>query len=482
MQIHAAAELERRKRTKINRTDVKAADRIIDFVRKTKRDYQTNWHHAVLCDRLDSFVNGDIKRLIVCMPPRHGKSELVSRRLPAYILGRNPDAKIIACSYSADLAQRMNRDVQRIMDDAAYISQFPDTRLYGKNIRTIADGSWLRNSDIFEVVNHSGVYRSAGVGGGIGGMGFDFGIIDDPIKNREDADSQRIRDKVWDWWQSTFYTRAEKDAAILLTTTRWHGDDLAGRILGSGDASDWSVVSFPAVCEDADNPDDPRNIGDPLWPGKYDSTALDKIRQAIGPYQWASLYQQRPRPREGGMFKAQWFALVDAVPRDALRVRWWDKGATEGDGDYTAGVLVAYHDGVFYIEDVVRGQWSSGERDRIIRQTAELDRLRGLNITYWGEQEPGSGGKDAAQAFVRLLAGYNVHTEPTTGNKESACEPLAAQAEAGNVRVLRAAWTIGFVNEACEFPSGKNDDQIESAARASNKLAISGGSFAYSYR
>lgn len=477
-------EIEKRRRASLSRPKTQAVSGLLDFTSKTKGDYQTNWHHRVLCYRLDRFVSGEIKRLIVCMPPRHGKSELVSRRLPAYIFGRNPDARIIACSYSADLAQRMNRDVQRIMDDQAYGVLFPDTRLYGKNIRTVADGSWLRNSDIFEIVNHSGVYRSAGVGGGIGGMGFDYGIIDDPIKNREDADSTRIRDKVWDWWQSTFYTRAEKDAAILLTTTRWHSDDIAGRILESEDAKDWAVLSFPAVCDSIDNPDDPRNVGDPLWPGKYDTHALDTIRRAIGPYQWASLYQQRPRPREGGMFKAQWFKMVDAVPHNAMRVRWWDRAATEGDGDYTAGVLVAYHNGVFFVEDVVKGQWSSGERDRVIRQTAERDRASGLTVTYWGEQEPGSGGKDAAQSFVRLLAGFDVHTEPTTGSKESACEPLAAQAEADNLRVLRSPWATGFINEACEFPSSKHDDMIESAARASNKLAanIGAGGFAFSYR
>ena len=328
------------------------------------------------------------------------------------------------------------------------------------------------------------MYRSAGVGGGIGGMGFDFGVIDDPIKNREEADSLRYRDKVWDWWQSTYYTRAEKDAAILLTTTRWHSDDLAGRILSSGGASDWQLLSLPAVCDEVGLPDDPRHLDEPLWADKYDADALAKIKMAIGAYQWASLYQQRPRPREGGMFKAHWFKTCDAIPRHAARVRWWDRAATEGDGDYTVGALVAYHEGAFYIEDIVRGQWSSGERDRIIRHTAETDRARGLTVTYWGEQEPGSGGKDAALSFVRGMAGFDVHTEPTTGNKETACEPFAAQCEAGNVYLLPGAWVTGFTDEACEFPSGKHDDQIESVSRAANKLAADIGTsgFSFSYR
>ena len=151
------------------------------FTTFTKPDYQVNWHHRVLCQYLDRFVAGEIPRLMIFMPPRFGKSELVSRRLPAYILGRNLNAQIIACSYSADLASRMNRDVQRIIDNEAYHKLYPDTRLFGKNVRTIGDSSWLRNSDIFEVVGAKGVYRSAGIGGGIVGLGFEYGLLDDPI-------------------------------------------------------------------------------------------------------------------------------------------------------------------------------------------------------------------------------------------------------------------------------------------------------------
>jgi predicted phage terminase large subunit-like protein len=444
------------------------------FTTYTKADYQVNWHHRVLCEYLDRFVAGEIKRLMIFMPPRHGKSELVSRRLPAYIFGRKPDASIIACSYGADLAQRMNRDVQRIMDEPSYAMVFPGTRLYGKNVRTIADGSYLRNSDIFEIVNQAGVYRAAGIGGGIGGMGFHFGIVDDPIKNREEADSIRIRNSVWDWWRSTFYTRAEKDAAILLTTTRWHRDDIAGRILDSEEAQDWKVLSFPALCEEAGLPDDPRKVDEPLWMDKYNRAALDDIQRTIGPYQWASLYQQRPRPREGAMFKEHWLPLCEVVPHDVRRLRWWDRAATEGEGDYTAGVLMAYADGVWFIENVMRGQWSSGERDLVIKDTAIKDRALYGEVEIWSEQEPGSSGKDKALDFVRMLAGFNAHAKPSTGNKVTRAEALSAQAEWGNVRVLRAEWTSTFIDEMTDFPSGSHDDQVDAAASAFNQLALSG--------
>ena len=173
-----------------------------DFVLYVDKRYQMNWHHRLLCEYLDRFVSGEISNLMVFMPPRHGKSELVSRKLPAFILGKDPDTSIISCSYSADLASRMNRDVQRIMDTPRYQEVFPKSKLFGKNIRSVANGTYLRNSDIFEIVGHRGVYRSAGVGGGITGMGGEFIIIDDPVKNREDADSPTLREKVWDWYTS----------------------------------------------------------------------------------------------------------------------------------------------------------------------------------------------------------------------------------------------------------------------------------------
>jgi len=188
---------------------------LLDFITYTKPDYEVNWHHKTICDEIESFMTGECSRLILCMPPRNGKSQIVSRHLPAYLLGRNPDARIIACSYSADLAQAMNRDVQRIIDDPLYHELFPDTTLSGSNVRTVA-GNFLRNSDVFEIVGHKGVYLSAGIGGGITGRGADYALIDDPVKNREEANSPTYRERIWDWYRSTLYTRLEKGGKILI--------------------------------------------------------------------------------------------------------------------------------------------------------------------------------------------------------------------------------------------------------------------------
>ena len=197
------------------------------FVRFTRRGYKMGWVHEEICQELDWFLadvmEGNSPRLMITMPPRHGKSEIATRRFPAYAFGRNPDLTIISTSYGADLSSRMNRDVQHIIEHDAYRKVFPDVALSGKNIRTVASGRPLRNSDIFEIVGHEGSYRSAGVGGGITGMGCDILIIDDPLKDRAEADSPTIRDKVWDWYASTAYTRLAPGGGILLIQTRWHG-------------------------------------------------------------------------------------------------------------------------------------------------------------------------------------------------------------------------------------------------------------------
>ena len=171
------------------------------------------------------------------------------------------------------------------------------------------------------------------------------------------------------------------------------------------------------------------------------------------------------------MFHQGWFSIVDAAPVEVVaRLRWWDKAATEGHGDYTVGVLMSYVNQVYYVVDVVRGQWSFSERDRIIRATAQRDREVYGHVVTWGPQDPGQAGKVEAAAFVKLLGGFEVYTQPETGDKATRAAPLAAQCQAGNLYVLRASWTEGYINELCEFPSGKHDDQVDASSGAFSKL------------
>lgn len=291
----------------------KATESLIEFTKFTKPDYQVNWHHRLICDEIDNLLNREYELLIVSTPPRFGKSEIVSRRLPAYKLGKDPDSSIIACSYSADLSSRMNRDTQRIIDDPRYSMIFPETRLNSSNVRTTAQGSYLRNSDIFEIVNYKGVYRSCGVGGGITGMGFSgIGIIDDPIKNREDAESITIRDKTYEWYTDVFLTRREDNAPILLTATRWNEDDLIGRIIDKSESElgtdKCRIITLPALSEEEISEYDIRTApNQSLWIDKFPEPVLFKIKNTVPVYTWLSLYQQRPSAVSGNLVKKEDF-------------------------------------------------------------------------------------------------------------------------------------------------------------------------------
>lgn len=229
-------------------------------------------------------------------------------------------------------------------------------------------------------------------------------------------------------------------------------------------------VTFPETC--TIEPDD-RQPGEALCPERYDIHKLRKREKRLGAYYWNAIYQQRPTPPDGNMFKRDWFNFVDDVPFAAKRVRWWDKAGTQGEGDYTAGVLMARLGDDYYIEDVIRGQWSAKERDDIIKRTAEIDRIRynGM-VQIWGEQEPGSSGKDVAAAFVKMLSGYPARTETSTGDKEVRADPMAAQAEAGSIKIKRGAWNKAYLDEMTSFPYGTNDDQVDGSSGAFNKLAL----------
>jgi hypothetical protein len=380
-------------------------------------DYFPDWdwgarHLVEVRKNLQLVTDGDINRLMLFMPPRHGKSEMLTVRYSAWTLEQDPTRRVIIGAYNQTLANKFSRKVRKIAWDRVAISKE----------RTAVD-DW-------ETVAGGGL-RAVGVGAGVTGMGGNLIIIDDPVKNREEAASPTYRDKVWDWFTDDLYTRQEPGAALVLIMTRWHEDDLAGRILNSEDADSWTVVKLPALAM----ADDPlgRQVGEPLWPGRYDAKALANFKSVLG-RSFHALYQQEPQEQEGDFFKRSWFGHARVAPREAARVRYWDKGASV-DGDPTTGVLMARHNGVFYIEDVKRGWWTSHERNQKMLKTAAED---GQDVVIYVEQEPGSSGVDSMQEIIRLMAGYAIRADRVTGPKDVRAEPYAAQAEAGNVK-LRAS-------------------------------------------
>jgi predicted phage terminase large subunit-like protein len=336
----------------------------------------------------------------------------------------------------------------------------------------------------WDIEGREGGLFATGVGGVMTGLGANDLIIDDPVKNFQEAHSEVSREAVWDWFTSTAYTRLAPKANIFIIQTRWHEDDLSGRILARCAHEGWEVLKFPAIAEEHDVLG--RKPGDALWPERYpigspgEPGTLSAIRQTLGEYQFSALYQQSPMPPGGLMFQRNWFEIVDAVPSGCERCRAWDKAGTEGGGDWTAGVLMARSpDSVFYIDDVARGQWSSLMREQAIANTAAQDKARpGKRYMVHLEQEPGSGGKHSAEVTTRALAGYEVSSDRATGDKVSRARPFAAQAEAGNVKLVRGPWNEAFLNEIQVFPAGAHDDQVDAASDAFRVLALAPKKFA----
>jgi predicted phage terminase large subunit-like protein len=434
------------------------------FVKQANPRFEFYKHCELLADVLEKVASGEIKRLMVFLPPRHSKSELVSRLFAAYYLKKNPTHFVGLNSYAAELAFTLSAAARE-----NFIKCGGDVKT-----NTSAKNHWE--------TTEGGGFWAAGVGGPITGKGFHLGIIDDPIKNAEDANSKVIRDKQKEWFSSTFYTREEPNAAIILIQTRWNEDDLAGWLLSeeeneetNGDGVEhWHIVNLPAFAEDSRTfPEtctvepDFRDKGQALCPERYDEQKLLK-KKAKGAHSFEALYQQNPTPREGLFFHVTELQIVDAVPAGGLRVRGWDKGATQDDGDYTAGVkILMANDGLFYIENALRGQWNTANRDKQIKQTAELD---GRPCKQKGEQEPGSGGKESADNFIKLLSGFSVSTERSTTDKQERADPFSSQVNAGNVRLVRGPWNADYIEELRTFPNGSHDDQVDASSLAFNEL------------
>lgn len=284
---------------------------LIHFIQFTYAGYSANWHHIEYAKKLDAFMRGDIKKLMVFMPPQHGKSEQCSRRMPAKMLGDKPDTRIAIVSYNHIFASKFNRDIQRIIDSEYYRILFPDTTLGASNIRTVA-GNYLRNADEFEIVGRRGSLVSVGVGGGLTGRPVDILIIDDPYKSQRDAWSPTIRRSIQEWYDTVALTRLHNNSQQLITLTRWHEDDLAGRILKT-EKDEWDVVKFPAIKEGKPLPYDPRNPGEALWPEVHSLERMEATKKR-NIYVFNAMYQQDPKPAEGLLFppdSLNYFSIED---------------------------------------------------------------------------------------------------------------------------------------------------------------------------
>ena len=288
------------------------------------------------------------------------------------------------------------------------------------------------------------------------------GIIDDPVKGRESANSATVREKTWDWFTSDFKTRFSDNGAFLCILTRWHVDDVIGRLL----ETDNTVKSllYPAIAEhDEQN----RKAGDALFPEHKSIEFLKGVKRVMPAATWESLYQQHPTIKEGNFFKPDLISLTDAVPSNLQIVRAWDFAATANGGDYTVGVKLGYdkETQLAYVLDVVRGQFAPEEVELILKNTADKD---GHSVKILLPQDPGQAGKSQAKSFVKLLSGYSVLVSTVSGDKETRASPVAAQANVGNLLMIRAGWNREFIEELRNFPNGKNDDQVDALSDCYN--------------
>lgn len=482
-----------------------ARRRLIHFTEYTFPQYRRAPVHELLArylEQVERYIRTGgregIGRLMVFMPPRHGKSELVSTRLPAWFLGRNPDMRVILTSVTASLATGFSRRVRNIIRDEAFQAAF------GRRSGLAAgDQVYLsedrRAVEAWDLGQHRGGLVAAGVGGSIIGRGAHLGVIDDPFKDRTDAESEAVRDRVDAWYRSTFYTRLEDGAAVVLMHQRWHSDDLAGRLLvrmlEEDGADQWTVLSLPAVGEDWAAEDDGRGneqgvfeerviealrsgwwmsrdplgreAGEALWAEKYPVGVLDRIRVNLGSYEFDALYQQRPQRPEGALIKARQIPVVDgdAVPGDVRWIRYWDLGVGRSSrAHYCVGALCGMdRKKNFYIGDVAMhaAPWSDA-RPKITRtmledpvEVAQYVEVFGQQDGYYQEM------RDDDELHLRSIKPYK-----TVGDKEARAQLWASRIPDGKVFMVRGPWNDEFVACAVAFPNGAYDDPVD---------AVSGG-------
>ncbi len=430
-----------------------------DYARGLLRSYVSmqypsyEWapHHLLVCDALERVARGECKRLIIAMPPRHGKSMLTSEYFPAWYLGRYPDRSIIASSYSQELAEDFGRKVRGQVTDWLWGQVFPRA--------SIMQGS---ASAARIDTNQGGHYYAVGVGGAVTGRGANVLLIDDPVKGREDADSETMRRRQKDWFRSVAYTRLMPGGAIVLVLTRWHEDDLAGWCLSEQPDEGWTVLSLPAIAE-------PRDIlgrapGAALWPERYPINVLERIRSVQGQRDWAALYQQRPAPDEGAYFRREWVRTYDGLPKGLRMFGASDYAVSADGGDYTVHVVAGVNDADdIYLVDMWREQ-----ADALGWIESWLSMLRIWAPQAWAE-EAGVIAKTVAPTLSKRLQEERLHRTlrkpyPSTSDKASRARGLQARMQAGKVFFPKhqdKPWAVELISEMLTFPAGKHDDQVD---------------------
>jgi predicted phage terminase large subunit-like protein len=373
---------------------------------------------------------------MVFMPPRHGKSERISKYFPAWLLGNYPEKRVMLSSYEASFAASWGGKARNVLEESGHY--------FGVKVSSRSSAA-----DWWEIEGSMGGMVTAGVGGPLTGKGADVLVIDDPLKNAEEAASKTIRDKQWDWYQSTAYTRLEPSGAVILVMTRWHEDDLAGRLLDEekhgGDR--WDKLSMPAI-------DD---TGNALWPARFDLQKLEAIKKTVGSYYWEAMYQQRPAPLEGGLIKRAWWKYYTVLPKVQRFIWSWDTAVKVGqDNDFSVGTLWAECEDGFYLCDLIRAKMEYPELKQAIR--AAYNKVPSSVILV----EDKSSGQQIIQE-LRKDGKLPVIDFKTDKDKVLRVNLISPTIQAGHVYLPESApFVSDFVEECAGFPNAVHDDQVDS--------------------
>ncbi len=554
-----------------------------DWLKAVRPNMQWDLRHQMpIFKKLQMLEEGAIKRLMIFMPPRHGKSEMVTVGFASWLLREDPSRNVIIGSYNQRLANRFSRKIKRTLVDDWYLhgneadDEDAGERLDRKRPACIAadaadggagestrktlstagnhaggtgvckrdacgpvaypNGSPFpfaskrrANTDAEWETSHGGGLRAVGVGSGVTGFGADYVFVDDPIKSRAEAESPTYRRRVWEWFNDDLFTRLEPNGKTVLIQTRWHEDDLAGRLLreaAEASGNDWAIVDLPALAEgldrkrpacqaadaaDGDTIETPhkalttpghhaggtgvgkrdacgpvengpvedqlgRSPGEALWPERYDEETLSRIRTQLGSYSFASLYQQKPVPAEGGLFKREWFRIVARAPEGLRWKRATDPGITStASSDYTASFRIAFdRENNLYIDGGYRKQVEYPELRRFI-----LSRMREERDTVEHCIERSGHGFALIQdlARERSVRGQPLRGVEVRDGKIARALGWIALAEQGKVFLTRGGWNRDFIDECTAFPAGTHDDQVDAVSVGVKATQRRGGGF-----
>lgn len=441
-----------------------AYSRLLSYVAYQWPGYADAEHHRLICRKLEAVERGEIKRLMISVPPRHGKSLLASTYFPAWYLGRNPENYVVTATYGQELADDFGRQVKNQLADPSFQQIFPGVGLAGDSraSRRFAVEGVTGGEE--HSTNRQGAYYAVGVGGPLTGRGAHVLLIDDPVKDRQDAESETVRKGVKDWYTSTAYTRLMPGGAVVLIMTRWHMSDLAGWLLEEHKHEGWDVINLPAIAEP--NDDLGRKEGDALWPEKYPLEDLERIRRALPPRDWHSLFQQRPSPETGDYFKREWIHLVDKMPPKSNMAIYGgsDYAVTSNGGDYTVHSVIGIDDeNRMWLLDLWRQQTSS---DIWVDSFCAL--VRKWKPIGWAEetgQIKAGVGPFLAKRMMETNSFVAREQFPTRGDKAVRAQSLRGRMANSGLFIQRdAPWISDLISEMMSFPVGVHDDAVDSLA------------------